>query len=232
VSEFKKLVEKRRLGKPIAYITGRQEFFGHNIMVNKNVLIPRPETEEVVENAISENLKSKCNLFVDVGTGSGCIAIALAKSERDTQIMAMEHCKKAIKVAKQNIENHQLTKQILLIESDLFSKFPKKEYKTKKIIIANLPYIGTESNNFIADEVKKNEPKKALFGGKDGLELYEKLLMQIVKKDITFQAMFFEIGFSQTEEIEKIIKTHLPKTQIKILTDMAGFPRTVKITPK
>jgi len=231
LKEFMTLLGERTKGMPIAHITKQQEFFGIPLLVNKHVLIPRPETEEVVEDAITfwEQIKDT-KLFLDVGTGSGCIAIALAKNTTECKIIALEQSKQAIKVAEKNIKTYELDEQIELIESDVLSKLPKKYHSTDKIIVANLPYIGTTSNAFIADEVRKHEPKIALFGGKNGLELYERLLKQVTTKKISFKAMFFEIGFSQTEDVEKLVKQYLPKAQIRILKDLAGFPRTVRIT--
>ncbi len=229
---FKKLLEKRKEGTPVSHLTHIQEFFGIPMYVNKNVLIPRPETEEVVEDAIStwEEIRN-INLFLDVGSGSGCIAIAIASTIPNVNVIALEKSEKAIKVAEKNIKKLKLKKNIQVIKSDILSRFPKKYFSTPKIIIANLPYIGTNTNNFIADEVKKYEPKEALFGGKDGLDYYRKLMKQIIEKKISFEIMFFEIGFSQVEAIEKEIKHYLPKSKTRILKDMSGFPRTVKILP-
>ena len=229
---FKTLLKKRKKGVPVSHLTHIQEFFGIPLYVNKDVLIPRPETEEVVEDAISTwKEKTSINLFLDVGSGSGCIAIAIASTIPSVNIIALEKSEKANKVANKNIKKLKLEKNIQIIKSDILSRLPKKYFTTPKIIIANLPYIGINSNNFIADEVRKYEPKEALFGGGDGLDCYRKLMKQIIQKKIFFEAMFFEIGFSQTEAIEKEIKHYLPKSQIKILKDMAGFPRTVKILP-
>lgn len=230
LSEFKTLVAKRLKKTPVAYLTKHQEFYGIDFYVDKNVLIPRPETEQLVDDVI-ETVKKipDVKLVIDIGTGSGCIATAVAKNSSGTDILGLEISPKAIIVAKKNIKKLGLEKRVTIMRSDLLSKLPKKYLKVKKVIAANLPYIGTEKNNFIADDVKMHEPKVALFGGKDGLALYEKLLKQITSKKIPFEMMFFEIGFSQVEDIEKLIKKYLPKCQFKILKDLAGFPRTVKI---
>lgn len=229
---FKKYVERRKKKTPIPHITHNQDFFGIRLYVNEHVLIPRPETEELVEDVVRTFEENKnIKLILDVGTGSGCIAIALVKSIPKIKVLGLEISKKALEIAKKNTKNHKLDKRIKLIQSDLLSRLPKKEVGTPKIIVANLPYIGTKTNNFIAEDVKLHEPKEALFGGEDGLDHYRNLLKQIAKKNISFKAMFFEIGFSQTEAIEKEIRKFLPKSKIKILKDLAGFPRTVKITP-
>jgi release factor glutamine methyltransferase len=232
LDEFKKLLEKRMKGVPISHLTHLQEFFGIPLYVNKDVLIPRPETEEVVEDAISTwKEKTDIGLFLDVGSGSGCIAIAIASTVPNINVIALEKSEKAIKVANKNIKKLKLDKNIQVIKSDILSRLPKKYFSTPKIIVANLPYIGTNTNNFVSDEVKKHEPKEALFGGEDGLDCYRKLMKQIVDKKVSFEVMFFEIGFSQTDAIEREIKHYLPKSKTKILKDMAGFPRTVKILP-
>lgn len=228
---FLQLLEKRTKGMPIAYLTKTQEFFGIPIGVSRGVLIPRPETEEVVEDAINFWKKhQKIQLFLDIGTGSGCIAIALSKTLPGIRVIALEKYEKALAVAKQNRKKQDCEKNITILKSDLLSALPKKELKIPKIIIANLPYIGTQTNNFMAANVQKFEPKEALLGGKDGLDLYRKLMDQIVKKNIHFDAMFFEIGFSQTEIIEREIRKRFPKRKLQIKRDLAGFPRTVQIT--
>ena len=229
LGKFKKILEKRRKGVPIAHLTHLQEFFGINFYVDQDVLIPRPETEEVVEDAVSASKELNTNLFLDVGTGSGCIAIAIASILPDSQVIALEISKKAVRVAKKNIKKQKLEKQIKLLRSDLFSKLPKKYISSPKIIVANLPYIGTNTNNFVSNEVKTYEPAEALFGGEDGLDCYRDLMQQIIDKKLFFQAMFFEIGFSQTEVIEQEVLKFFPQAKVEILKDLAGFPRTVKI---
>ena len=231
LSEFRALVAKRLKKTPVAYLTKHQEFYGIDFYVDKHVLIPRPETEQLVDDVLDTVKKLPgIKLIIDIGTGSGCIAAAVAKNSTNIEILGLEISPKAIVVAKKNIKKLQLEKNVTILKSDLLSKLPKKYLKAKKIIAANLPYIGTEKNNFIADDVKMHEPKVALFGGKDGLTLYEKLLKQIVSKKIPFEMMFFEIGFSQVEDIEKLIKKYLPRSPFRILKDLAGFPRTVKIS--
>jgi release factor glutamine methyltransferase len=231
IASYKKALEQRKKGKPVAHITRNQEFFGLNIYINSNTLIPRPETEEVVEDVVNTLERNKdINLVLDIGTGSGCIALALANTLQGISMIALENSEKAIKVAEKNVKKYKLEKRIKLIRSDLLNKLPKAHFKTKKVIVANLPYIGTKKNNYIEDNVKQYEPKEALFGGEDGLDLYRKLMDQIIKKGVTFDVMFFEIGFSQTEAIEEEIKKRFPKKTVQILKDLAGFPRTVRIT--
>lgn len=177
---FKNLLARRKKHEPIAYIVGRKEFYGLDFFVNCRVLIPRPETEELVKNIIDyvqdTRYQIRDTVICDVGTGSGCVAIALAKHLPCAKIWACDISKSALKIAKINAKTHRVSKHIKFVCSDLFSKIP---HKIKfDVIVANLPYLSQKQYQNVQPEIKKYEPRLALIGGKTGMEIYAKLLQQ------------------------------------------------------
>lgn len=220
VQKYFDLIKERAKHKPIAYILGKKEFYGLCLFIDKNVLIPRPETEILVEEALKEARKIKNPKIIDVGTGSGCIAASLAKNLPNAKIMATDLYADALKVAKKNVKKYNLQNQIKFSRSDLL-----KNVKGKfDIICANLPYISNSKMGKLAKDVKK-EPKMALSGGRNGLDLYKSLLEQskkVMKKKCMF---FFEIDSGQSKKIENIIKTFYPKSIINIKKDYSGKNR-------
>lgn len=223
---FQKLIEQRKNGKPIAYITHEKEFFGRSFYVDERVLIPRPETEEIVEDVL-EYLREhpEVKTVIDLGTGSGAIAITLAHELSDRSIIALEISPEALQVAQINQDRYPC-KNLQIIESDLLTKLPPTTYHLPTSILANLPYIGTETNRFISEETEKYEPHLALFGGMDGLELYRRTWQQIKEKNLNLTALFMEIGFSQAEQIETEARAAFPDYEFEIKNDLAGLPRT------
>ncbi len=218
-------------GYSIAAITHHKEFFGLDFFVNKNVLIPRPETEMIVEEVLGILKKSTDkNLLIDIGTGSGCIPIAIAKnSPSPLDIIALDISKKALKLATKNIQKHNV--KIRLICSDLLEKiFPADlATYTKIIITANLPYLTQEQ---LEDEPSiQKEPKVALVAAENGLALYRKTLDQIKNKINNKNLLIlFEIDPSQEMSIQKIANEYLPQTTLEIKKDLAGLSRVLKIT--
>lgn len=221
---FYELLGERKNGKPIAYITNEKEFFGRSFFVDERVLIPRPETEEIVEDVIEFAKKHPdVKTIIDLGTGSGAIAISLAQELPNHQIIALEISPDALEVAQKNHKSFPC-KNLQFIESNLFTSYqPTSE---PVAILANLPYIGTETNRFISEETEKYEPHLALFGGQDGLELYRKTWRQIKEKKLNLAALFMEIGFSQVESISKEAREAFPEYHFEIKNDLAGLPRT------
>jgi release factor glutamine methyltransferase len=218
------LLQRNRSGDPVSYITGVKEFFGLEFFVNKNVLIPRPETEHIVEKIIelaNQVYKNKTIRILDIGTGSGNIAVSLGVCIKNSHISALDISSESLEVARINIKKHGLEDKIKLYRSDLLSGI-EGEFD---IIVANLPYIGTKENNFIAYEVENFEPHIALFGGSNGLELYEKLFIQINEKDCLNGYLLGEIGFSQKGNLEELIEKYFPQKKYKVFQDLAGFDR-------
>ncbi|MFH1255285.1 MAG: peptide chain release factor N(5)-glutamine methyltransferase [bacterium] len=228
ISDFKHQLARRLKGEPIAYIIGKKEFYGLDFKVNRHVLIPRPETELMVDEAlklISHSLKPVT--LVDAGAGSGCVAITLSKLTKQN-IIAIDISGKALAVAKQNAKRHGVEKKIKFIKGNLLSPIihdPSFIAHNPLIILANLPYL--DKDQIKSSPSIKYEPETALFGGKNGLELYEKLFQQITGlSDIT---MLCEFDPRKTVRIKQLIKKHLPLAKLQIKKDLAGLNRLAVI---
>lgn len=214
---FYGLIRSHERGVPIAYLIKHKEFFGLSFIVDERVLIPRPETEFLVEKVIEFAGKDpSIKKIVDIGTGSGNIACSLAKNLENVQIFATDVSDKALEVAKINAQ--KLNVVISFIKSDLLDELKDMEFD---IIVANLPYIGTETNSFVSKETEEHEPHVALYGGSDGLELYEKLFNQVKN----FKYLMGEVGFNHREALEKLFEKYFPNSNCEVLKDLAGLDR-------
>lgn len=234
--KFNRLIRQRGSGVPLAYLTGHKEFFGLDFFVNKNVLIPRPDTEILVESAIAiiSNTQYQITL-IDIGTGSGCIPISILKTlqHKNIEAHAIDISKKALRVAKKNAEKHNV--KINFHQGDLLAPILRNCELTANsseiIITANLPYLT--QTQFDTEPSIKKEPKLALIAdNKNGLSLYEKLLKQLQSLIFNLQSsvtLLLEIDPSQTIEIKNIIQKLLPTASIIIKKDLAGHDRVVII---
>lgn len=211
--KFKRYIRRRAKGEPVAYILGHKEFYGLDFLVDKNILIPRPETELMVEEVLKEVGNKSDILLIDVGTGSGCILISIVKKTKIRGV-GIDISKKALDIAKKNAKKHGVDKRVKFLESNLLEKISC--CGSKVILTANLPYL---SNKIYKKNHKnlKYEPKQALVANKNGLELYEKLLKQIPKG----WSVYLEIDPRQKNKILKLNK------QAKIKKDLAGLDRLV-----
>lgn len=235
--KFNKLVKKRKTGWPLAYITGHKEFFGLDFLVNKHTLIPRPDTEILVEEVIktidNKQLTNNKLALIDVGTGTNCIPIAIIKASKHKSIktFAIDISPSALAVAKKNAKKHKV--KIKLIHGNLLKPLKHQNIKTFKqiIITANLPYLTKEQ--YQSEKSIQHEPKSALVAKKEGLALYEKLLHQIKLIPSPYNLVpttYFEIDPSQSEKITALINKILPNSKIEIKKDLAGRNRVVIIT--
>lgn len=220
--KLEKYIARRLNNEPVAYIINQKEFYGLNFYVNKTVLIPRPETEELVDLA----LKLKPKTILDLGTGSGCIACSLAKFLPNSQVTAIDICKRALTVAVKNADNLSL-KNISFLQSDIFSKL--KDGSSFDLIITNPPYIKTTENSHMSTETLLFEPKKALFAGDDGLDIYKKIFSQLKAKNITFNHFLGEFGFQQKNLMLNLLENDF-SGKYTLLKDLAGITRFVHIT--
>lgn len=237
---FKRLARKRARGVPLAYLTGHKEFFGLNFLVNKHVLIPRPETELVVELALNQILNHKSKilnqlLLIDVGTGSGCIPIAIMKAlkPKNIKIMATDISRPALRVAKKNAKRHNV--DIQFFHGNLLEPFTKKYQLPatcyQLVITANLPYL-TQSQ-FDSEPSIQHEPRFALVADNGGLALYEQLLAQIKQLLTAYRCQLtalFEINPSQSASITALVKRQIPSASVEITKDLAGRDRVAQIT--
>ncbi|PIZ95078.1 MAG: peptide chain release factor N(5)-glutamine methyltransferase [Candidatus Magasanikbacteria bacterium CG_4_10_14_0_2_um_filter_33_14] len=241
--KFESLLRQRQKNIPIAYLIRHKEFFGLDFFVNKNVLVPRPDTELMVATAIAEineqGTENKNILLIDVGTGTGCIPIAIRKSVLSAnpnfkmETIAIDISKKALCVAKKNAKKHNVEIEFLhgnLLEP-IFQLSELRTENTEIIITANLPYITEQQ--FKQEPSIQKEPKLALVADNEGLALYEELLKQIKQLLLTLDfrlLTMFEIDPTQTDKIKIMIKKYLPEANIEIKKDLAGLDRLVIIT--
>lgn len=223
--KYKKILKKLNKGLPIQYITHKAYFYNKEYYVNKNTLIPRPETEYLVEethNLIKKHLKTGEINILDIGTGSGVIAITLKELNKNYNITATDISKKTLKIAKKNAKKHN--QKINFVNTNLYQGINKKF----DCIISNPPYIEENSKN-IEKIVKENEPKLALFGGTDGLDYYKQIIKnikQIIKQN---HIIAFEIGENQGNKLKQIIKQELPKDKIIIKQDYNNHDRYIYV---
>jgi release factor glutamine methyltransferase len=225
--EIRNLVKKRATHYPLQYLLGETEFYGYKFFVDEGVMIPRPETEILVDAVTSYIKKSKNNHWqiLDIGTGTGIIPISLSKhfsdTENDIQFLAVDISESALQNAKKNIEFHKI-KNIKLLQSDLF----KEVSGIFDIIISNPPYIAEAETENLQKEVKEYEPKSAILGGENGLQYYKMILEEApdyLKKD---GKIFFEIGAYEKNHLEKII-TELAFKIIDIVKDYNNLYRVL-----
>lgn len=222
----------RSQGMPLQYILGEVEFFGLVLKVDKRVLIPRPETEILVEIVLKriENRGLKIETILDVGTGSGCIAVSLAKSLPEVQIDALDVSLEALVLAKENAVKNCVDERINFIQSDLFFAFNKNNANNRlgsyDIIISNPPYVRSCDIAQLPPDVRF-EPRAALDGGSDGLDFYRRLIAEsarFLRKD---GLLFLEIGFEQRKSIEKIIARHNALHLREVIKDYSAIERVM-----
>lgn len=224
LSKDKYLAGLKRLekGEPVQYIVGHVDFYGYKINVNKDVLIPRFETEELVNNSlkyIKDNFKNPD--ILEIGTGSGCISIAIKKELNDCNIVATDISKKALEVAKNNAKENQV--DIKFINTNIYDGINKKF----DCLISNPPYIS--KNEKIMDIVYNNEPHEALFADNEGLYFYEEILKNVSKILKDKFIICFEMGMNQAEAIKKLANKYLKDINIIVKKDMQGRDRMIFI---
>ena len=221
---LKKALERLHNGEPVQYIVGDTEFYGNIIKVTKDVLIPRPETEELVEktyNYINDYFEDKNIFILDIGTGSGCIPIALKKLLPDSIITGVDISENALKIAEENKIINNVS--INFIQSDIF----KSVNNTYDVIISNPPYIREDEE--IMDIVKNNEPHLALYAKDNGLYFYKEILKEAKKYLNNKFIIAFEIGEEQGSEILAIAKEYFPNEKVVLEQDLRHFDRFVFI---
>ncbi len=223
---FQKLVERRLKWEPVAYITGHKEFWSFVLEVNNSVLIPRPDTEVLVEEAlnISGQLDCKEIKILDIGTGSGAIALALASEIPLARLLATDISTAALALAAQNARNLKLDTQIEFRLADLFK--PVDDFFD--IIVSNPPYIAADEYEKLPAGVKNYEPAEALRAGTDGLDYYRKIIVQAPGHLNNNGWLLLEIGSTQDAPIVDIFNASGQYSDISIRKDYAGLPRVIK----
>lgn len=225
-AKFGDLIERRAAGEPLQYITGHQEFFGLDFKVTPDVLIPRPETEIIVEETIRlvHDLEIESPVIIDVGTGSGCIAVALARELSQSSVIAIDVSIAALLVAKQNAKRHDLSDRISFLAADLLSALAQTPIAD--FLVSNPPYVAQAEMTGLQREVRDWEPALALTDFDDGLSFYRRLLNDAVSRVKSGGYLLCEMGFSQSAEVMTMIDRQYWIEQ-RLLDDMQGIPRTL-----
>jgi release factor glutamine methyltransferase len=243
---FYKLLARRAAGEPTQHLTGKQEFWGLDFEVTPDVLIPRPETEHVIEVALArlavreiragrkQTLTGDGLEIIDVGTGSGCIAIALAKDLPGARIMATDISPGALAVARRNARRHAVADRIQFRESNLLDSLASAKVSTldtslvrsSDLIVSNPPYIGRNERETLEPEVRDHEPELALYGGEEGYELYAELIAQAAHHLAHGGLLVLELGHNSLPAVEPLLD--LPNwTNVGVTKDLAGIDRVL-----
>jgi release factor glutamine methyltransferase len=232
--QFEALIAQAKRGVPLPYLLRHWEFFGLDFIVTPDVLIPRPETELLVERALSSIKRQTSGTardqhanvkILDVGTGSGIIAVTLAAKLPEASVTAVDISTAALNIAKQNAEKHGVAERVEFIESDLLSSI--ESGKTFDLICANLPYIPSTDVNTL--EVANHEPKLALDGGEDGLALISRLLTNAPHVLAHGGTILLEIEYRQGEAVKTFAQTIFPNATVTVHKDLAGLDRVIEI---
>ena len=230
------LLKRRAEGVPTQHLTGKQEFWGLMFEVNSDVLIPRPETEHVIEVALDRlalrelraGRKQKTQgagmAIADIGTGSGCIAIALAKELPEATTYALDVSPAALAVARRNAERLGFADRIHFIESNLFERMSAEP--SFDLVVSNPPYIGKNAAAGLPREVREHEPEMALYGGEEGYEFYAELIAQSVRNLKPGGILVLEMGHDSLSAVRPLLES--PEwTSIGVTNDLAGIPRVI-----
>jgi protein-(glutamine-N5) methyltransferase, release factor-specific len=217
-------IEKRKMHIPLQYIINKQNFYGLDFYVDESVLIPRYDTENIVDRIVKDCKENKCLSVLDLCTGSGCIAVCLKKNGFE-KVYAADISDKALAVAKHNAKLNNA--DIIFLQSDLYENFPKEI--RFDIIVSNPPYISTDKIAELETQVKDFEPKLALDGGKDGLDFYKKILK--LSKDFINKSgrLYLEIGYDQAKEVVDLAKKE-GYYNIQIIKDLSGRDRGISMS--
>lgn len=227
--EFFKAIYARAAGKPVQYITGRQEFMSLEFVLNNDVLIPRHDTEILVETVIDKarSIQKERISILDIGTGSGCIAVSLAYYIPNCRVTAVDISDNALRIAQINANNAGVSEKINFILSDIFDNIkilPERERRFD-IIVSNPPYIPTGAIEDLQPEVKNYEPIIALDGGIDGLDFYRRIIDEahlfLTEKGI----LAFEVGYNQASEVPRMMEKRY--TDLKVIKDLGMIDRVV-----
>jgi release factor glutamine methyltransferase len=223
-ARFRDLCTRRAAGEPLQYLTGVQEFYGLALRVTPDVLIPRPETEHLVEavELWATQLESGELLqMADVGTGSGAIAIALATHVGHVRLTAIDHSAAALAIARENAQAHSCADRITFLENDLLSGIPAHSFDA---VVSNPPYIPSGDAATLQREVVAPHPHTALFAGDDGLDVYRRLIPQAHNALKPHGLLALEFGFGQRDALAELLAGW---TDVRFLDDYAGIPRVV-----
>ena len=223
LANYRQLIERRARHEPVAYIVGHQEFYGLDLLVDSRVLIPRPETELLVEKAIE--ISQRRSVVADVGTGSGAIAVSLAIHLPQVLVYATDASAGALEVAARNCRRHGVEDRVHLLQGHLLEPLPEPV----DLIVANLPYVSQAEWAQLPPEINCYEPREALDGGLDGLDRIRRLLARAGEYLRPQGAILLEIGATQGEAVVALARCHFPAARVEIARDYAGLDRVVMV---
>ncbi|MGF9711092.1 peptide chain release factor N(5)-glutamine methyltransferase [Paenibacillus naphthalenovorans] len=229
-ADWKRLLARKASGEPVQYIIGEQEFYGLSYTVTPAVLIPRPETELLVEQAVLLGRQlwkdGESPAVADIGTGSGAIAVSLAVQCPRWRVMASDISPDALEVAKANAVRHGVAERIAFFEGDLLAPWIESGERLD-LVISNPPYIPEADEEGLQPEVRLFEPRTALYGGADGLVLYRRLTAQLAELPAMPALVGFEVGMGQAQEVRQLLERAADWDEIRTIPDLAGIDRHV-----
>jgi release factor glutamine methyltransferase len=228
IEKFSQALDARAQGKPLQYITGHQEFFGLEFEVTSDVLVPRPETELLIEAALSIISPNETPFICDVGTGSGCIVITLLHELPRARALALDISDAALAVAERNANRHGVQERLSFVASDLFASVAPSFAAGFDLTVSNPPYVAERAVDGLQREVRDFEPRVALTAGEDGLSIIRRLLIESRDYLKSGGFLLFEIGFDQHESVRQLIDQNAWKL-LEIHDDLQGIPRTVAL---
>lgn len=217
LNKFESGLKRLLNDEPVQYILGSAYFMGRKFQVDPNVLIPRQETEEMVDQVINDNNRKDLQIL-DIGTGSGVIGISLALAFSDSKIVASDISNGALRVASKNANIYDCA-NISFVQSDLFDNLANQKFN---IIVSNPPYIAISEKNVMDDSVKKYEPELALYGQNDGLEIYQRISKVVDDYLLPDGKLYLEFGYHQKVQIEQIFGKNIPQYVVKFYKDISG----------
>ena len=223
LGQYKELIQRRKKSEPIAYIINKKEFWKDTFFIDNSVLIPRPDSEIIIETAIKYFPDTNQNLkMLDLGTGSGCLIISLLREFKNSQGIGIDFDKKSLKVAKQNKSNLLNENRLKFCHAD-FSEFNTINYD---LIVCNPPYVSTSSKDNMLRDVQDFEPEIALFAKENGLRCFKMVLDNLIKYENKKQLIIFEIGYNQLKPIQKLLK-NTGFQLISVEKDISDIPRCI-----
>ncbi|MCE9526703.1 MAG: peptide chain release factor N(5)-glutamine methyltransferase [Planctomycetales bacterium] len=228
-STFRDLVKRRAGGTPVAYLVGKKEFYSLSFLVTPDVLIPRPETEHLVVAAVDLLAALPAGshpLVADVGTGSGAIAVCLAKHTAHAKIVATDISPAALAVARQNAASHGVSERIDFLETDMLEKAPAE--RKFDLVVSNPPYIGLNEEATLAPQVRDHEPRVALFAGPDGTEIIARLIPQAAARLKAGGYLLMEVSPLIAAGVSELVQKSNAFEPATILKDLAGLARVVQ----
>lgn len=225
---FERLIGRRNTREPIQYIVGRQEFWGRDFIVSSGVLIPRPETELVVETGITRAAGMKTPLILDLCTGSGCIAISMAAELRDARIFATDISDKALTIAQENARRLGVSDRIRFFKGDLFGPFEELDIRGHvDMIVSNPPYVPSSELETLQPEVRDFEPRTALVAGPEGTEIHERIISAASEYLRRGGWLIMEMGLGQSDPLRGMAERTGAFSSVSVLKDLAGIDRVI-----